>query len=305
MNESVLISWLIVIGIFLLLILIASGIFWLVAKDDLKTYLRQLRKKPVRTIIATICVLILVNILLQLFLHKPFLSIGVLGAIFAGMNLVSAHFSSWWYRTRELNDAELRRIDTELIQEARRNGIRLRVRQAHGENSGGEEKTNAMAVGPLSRKYIFFDAGVFSHMDNDAELSSIVAHELTHHEHNDSLQLTVGVTVCFACLTAVGYGFSALFGTDAILIEIDFIGWIRVVILLFGVFYFGGLKLKRRQENRADCGAVERMGDLELVKEALSSFLISSEGGPIRDFFSTHPSLQKRIDHLDDEFNQN
>lgn len=298
--------WLILKQLIAIAAVIVGGglcVWWLIG-DDLKTCVRQLRKSPVRMTVASIFIIGFVGLSFYLLSVNIFGGLALIGVGFMFATVAAPYISLWFQDLRGLTTDEWSQIDGEITKEIIQNGIQLQVHQNRNGSIGRSENDvpNMTAIGLLpSSKYVFIDEKVFTKLNRD-EFSSILAHELAHHDHNDQLQVVIGIGIGFAFLIGSGYYSQILFPPNIILAGIEF----ETLRIAFGisliVYLIFALWVSRKQEYQADLGAVERMDDPKLVKSALGSFLAERGDDLTGDLLSTHPHPDKRKKQINEKY---
>jgi heat shock protein HtpX len=182
---------------------------------------------------------------------------------------------------------------------------------------------NAFASGLNQRQYaITVTSGLLNNLD-DAELESVLAHELTHIRNGDVRMLVIAVIVagvisffaelCFRLLFRGGLRWRGSAGGDrgkggaglAIVIAIVMIAvaWLLSIVIRFA--------LSRRREFLADAGAVELTknpdaiimslrkiegrGEIEGATSAIMEMCVDNPRQGFADLFATHPSIESRV----------
>lgn len=185
------------------------------------------------------------------------------------------------------------------------------------------EEMNAFATEASKKKsLVAFSDNLLKKMDED-EIAAVAAHEISHIANGDMITLSIVQSVVNALVLLVGiplyaWQMSAIFnGRSSWLgvMGITVIKFIIVSILLF----LGNLVVKafsRKREFEADKLASELLNKESMIKalkalgeesasisygkqvEAYSALKINSPPSGINDIFSTHPSIERRIDAL-------
>lgn len=192
---------------------------------------------------------------------------------------------------------------------------------------------NALSIGGPRNSYVVFDRRLFSLLTIE-ELEGILAHELAHIERRDTFWNTVGVT---AARTVVGVGFLFFFPVVVVLLGIERGGaWIagepnrdmvgladyfqQTVLLFLGavlfLFTLAFYAYSRRQEYAADRRATALTGKPTALARALAKidratnpregllsmlYIHDERNTPRRQWLSTHPPIDERIDRLLEE----
>ncbi|MDD5377126.1 MAG: M48 family metallopeptidase [Candidatus Gracilibacteria bacterium] len=195
-----------------------------------------------------------------------------------------------------------------------------------------DDSYNAFAVGWNPKKaWIVFSRGIIN-MLNKQEIEAVAAHELTHIMNKDGL-LMVAVIVFIGAVAAIGeilVRIAARMKSDSSSGKnggqaqaIMFIVGIVLLILGYLILPLVQLAISRKREYLADAGSVELTHDkLSMIsalqkisqdsviesikKDSVSALCISSPfpktSGLVsrfHEFFSTHPSIENRIELLE------
>src|SRR5215467_801767 len=188
-----------------------------------------------------------------------------------------------------------------------------------------DDSLNAFATGMNDRQYsITVTSGLVQSL-NDAELESVLGHELTHIRNGDVRMLVVAVIIAGVIAFFAELVFRLMFqgglrwrsGRDggdrrgagvAILIALVLIvvAWILSIVIRFA--------LSRRREYLADAGSVELTknpdamisalrkiegrGELASANSAVMEMCIDNPRQGFADLFATHPSVESRVDAL-------
>ncbi len=185
------------------------------------------------------------------------------------------------------------------------------------------DEMNAFATGPNKKNALLaFSDSLLKRMDGDA-IAAVVAHEIAHVANGDMLTLSIvqSVTNSLVMLVSIPLSFikiGALFSD-----KIDWLGYLIISFLKFiivSIFLFlGNLVVKsfsRKREFEADKLASELLDKNSMIKALISlnseassieydksvsayaAMKISSPLSRFGDIFSTHPSIERRIDAL-------
>lgn len=189
------------------------------------------------------------------------------------------------------------------------------------------EFPNAFALGSPDEGFVVVDYRLFRLLD-DAELETIIAHELAHLESHDGLvqtlaytavemvisMVTVALLPVVLLLTGLSRSIAWIRGRP---LEVGLVGWLRRGVAgVVGVLFLSLLLVvrahSRRREFAADERAVELTGHPEALARALRKieraseprgllaqlFVHGDEAGVLTRWLSTHPSMDERIDRL-------
>jgi heat shock protein HtpX len=188
---------------------------------------------------------------------------------------------------------------------------------------------NAFASGLNPKQYsVTVTRGLLQTLD-DAELESVLGHELTHIRNGDVRMLVIAVVIAgvisffgelmFRMFFYSGFGWRRRGGGDgerrgsggalpAILIAIALVAvaWLLSVVIRFA--------LSRRREFLADAGSVELTknpdamitalrkiagrGDLQGANSAIMEMCLDNPREDFADLFDTHPPIDKRVEAL-------
>jgi heat shock protein HtpX len=186
---------------------------------------------------------------------------------------------------------------------------------------------NAFATGMNEKQYaVTVTTGLLAAL-NDAEIESVLGHELTHIRNGDVRMLVIAVIIAgvvsfvaeltFRLLFSGGFRFRSRdsdsdrgrggFGV-AILIALV------LIVLAWVLSLFIRLALSRSREFLADAGSVELTknpdamisalrkiegrGELPAATSAVMEMCIDNPRQEFADLFSTHPSVERRVDAL-------
>src|SRR5438093_5224613 len=188
-----------------------------------------------------------------------------------------------------------------------------------------DDSLNAFATGMNERQYsITVTSGLLNSL-NDAELESVLGHELTHIRNGDVRMLVIAVIIAGVIAFFAELIFRLLFQGGlrwrggrgngdrrgagvAILIAVVLItlAWVLSIIIRFA--------LSRSREFLADAGSVELTknpdamisalrkiegrGELEGATSAVMEMCVDNPREGFVDLFATHPSIQSRVDAL-------
>ena len=193
---------------------------------------------------------------------------------------------------------------------------------------------NAFATGRNADKAVLcVTTGLMSKLENDAELEGVIAHEMSHVAHKDVQVMTIAsfLAIVAALLIRIAF-YGELFGggrgrgnnnQNAALVMLALMA---VSIVVYAVSFLLIRLLSRYRELAADRSGALLTGQPSALKaalikvtgeigkipsrdlrtaEPLNAFFFAPAmslrgGGPsLSSVFSTHPSLQRRLDELD------
>ncbi len=183
-------------------------------------------------------------------------------------------------------DAYLRQLGTRLVQKLPTGGVQYPF-EFHCVN---DKAINAFA---LPGGYVFINRGAIEASDNESQLAGVMAHELSHvalrHGTNQATK---------AMLAETGLGiFGAVFG--------DSTG--GALLTTLGSFTAGGVLLRysRTAESQADVMGTQVLYDAGYDPRAMAQFFEKlegeSKGKNPPEFFSDHPSPERRVERVDEE----
>ncbi|MEA5462682.1 M48 family metallopeptidase [Leptothoe sp. PORK10 BA2] len=149
-----------------------------------------------------------------------------------------------------------------------------------------EDIPNAMVI---PGGYVFVTQGLLDDIETENELAFVLAHELGHYEHRDTLR-SLGRSLVFLSLNSV----LAL-------------GGVQLPPMLTGSISLADLHYSRDQEQRADVYAIEMMHEhYGHLGHSLDFFKRLNESEPdlgavnqVLEWQSTHPLTQSRIEELE------
>ncbi len=183
-------------------------------------------------------------------------------------------------------DAYLTQLGARLVQKLPTGGVQYPF-EFHCVN---EKAINAFA---LPGGYVFINRGAIEAADNESQLAGVMAHELSHvalrHGTNQATK---------AILAETGLGiFGAVFG--------DSTG--GALLTTLGSFTAGGVLLRysRTAESQADVMGTQVLYDAGYDPRAMAQFFEKlegeSKGKNPPEFFSDHPSPERRVERVDEE----
>jgi heat shock protein HtpX len=183
---------------------------------------------------------------------------------------------------------------------------------------------NAFATGMNERQYsVTVTTGLLRHLD-DAEIESVLGHELTHIRNGDVRMMVIAVIIAGAIAFVAelvarlwfynGFGFGRSRSDDregaggaGIAVLIAIVLFVLAYILSFLI----RLSLSRQREYLADAGSVELTqnpdamisalrkiegrGELPGATSAVMDMCLDNPRGGFGELFDTHPSVEKRI----------
>jgi heat shock protein HtpX len=189
-----------------------------------------------------------------------------------------------------------------------------------------DDALNAFATGMNEKQYsITVTSGLLKRLD-DAELESVLGHELTHIRNGDVRMLVIAVIIAgvvsffaelvFRLLFQGGFRWRSSGGDrkgsgGAVFAIIIAVAMIAVAWLLSIVIRFA---LSRKREYLADAGSVELTknpdgmitalrkiegrGELEGATSAVMEMCVDNPRSGFADLFATHPPIESRIDAI-------
>jgi heat shock protein HtpX len=263
----------------------------------------------------------LLTLLSVLFVWLGFALGGQTGALIALGFAAVMNIGSYWlsdklvlriYKAREVTEAEAPELYGVVADLAQRAGLpmpRVCIIPQPGLNAFATGRNPAHAAVAVTE-------GLLAHMDR-AELSGVIAHELSHVKHRDILIGSVAATLAAAISVAGSMArWGAIFGDDR-----------RggSILVVFAISMLAGLAamlvqmaISRSREFEADAGAARLLGDPNPLISALRKLDVAAErlplqanqatahmmivnplrGGGIARMFSTHPNTEERIARL-------
>jgi len=186
-------------------------------------------------------------------------------------------------------DAYLTELGTRLAQKLPTGGVQYPF-EFHCVN---DKAINAFA---LPGGYVFVNRGAIEAADNEGQLAAVMAHELSHvalrHGTNQATK---------AMLAQTGLGiFGAVFG--------DSTG--GALLTTLGSFTAGGVLLRysRTAESQADVMGTQVLYDTGYDPRAMAQFFekleAETKGKNPPEFFSDHPSPERRVERVDEEIDK-
>ena len=184
-------------------------------------------------------------------------------------------------RVRQLGDGELKSRVSELAARAGRRDVRVMI-----SSSTRPQALNAFA---MLRNSVLLTASLV-HSLSKREVDAVVAHEISHFgqfRRNPWAALAIAAVLFQPPLSEV-----LLQAASSVLI----------VALVPLILYFAALRGARKREFAADAGAAALTGDPGAMISALTRISRSNKRplacNPIVEWFSSHPSTEKRIQAL-------
>ncbi len=185
---------------------------------------------------------------------------------------------------------------------------------------------NAFATGRGPRHALIAVTPKIRYLLTDEELEAVLAHEIAHVKNRDMLTMTIGsFAVMIAEVILNNSIFIALFGGDSENNGGGMIAYVAMLAVTFLVYILGTLvtqAISRYREFSADRGSAYITGNPDALIRALKKISGSVDAAPAREkreisgvnsffiipaisgesimeLFSTHPSLEKRIENLE------
>ena len=182
---------------------------------------------------------------------------------------------------------------------------------------------NAFAMGRSQKKAVVCATTGIMNALSPSELEGVMAHELSHVKNRDVLVMTIAsffATVA-SMITQFGFFFGGGFGGDDDDGSPAFLVVLLVSFAVYIISFFLMLALSRYREFSADSGAALVTGrpsalasalmkisgqmqrvpeqDLRAVGQMNAFFIVpTSVKGAVQTLFSTHPSMEQRIERL-------
>jgi Zn-dependent protease with chaperone function len=187
------------------------------------------------------------------------------------------------FKPRSVKSGELHRRSFVL---AKRMGVRLR--RVYVVPSGKSHLTNAFG-GLFKTIGVSDDYGKWL---KGSQLDFVIGHELAHIQQKHALKKLAGLLGLFSLTVGLGFGLPHL--SSAVLTIVPFV----VVFVPLITFY----SLSRRFEYEADRAAAGLTNDPDAAIQALASLYRHTqkpaEYNRFAEFFSTHPSLSRRVEAI-------
>lgn len=181
-----------------------------------------------------------------------------------------------------------------------RNNIKTKKYIFYVYNGTVIKEANVLICGIIPPYSLFISDYLIS-QTTPQELDAIIYHEMGHIKKAHLLIRNIFLLSCYPLLVGVGIIM------DNYLSDINILAGILVMIIIM-VLYGGVLFLfiSRRQEYQADEYAVKKCKDKQIYISALkklqSSNQFLSRKTSARDLFSTHPTIEKRINRINKYF---
>ncbi|MFB6203708.1 MAG: zinc metalloprotease HtpX [Candidatus Nanohaloarchaea archaeon] len=274
---------------------------------------------------ANIRIFALLSVLTGVFLGAGYFFGGtgglVIGLVFAGL----LNFASYWfsdrivlkmYGARPLEKTEAPDLHSSIEQMAEKAGI-----PKPDVYINDMQVPNAFATGRNPEHgVVCVTEGLMNSLDQE-EVEGVIAHELAHIKNRDSLINAVVTTLAGALSVLAEMAFwGAMFGTDEE--GADMIGSLAFMIVVPFIATIVRLAISRGMEYRADSTGVKIKGDRESLSSALKKINSANQGSRYRasrvqeagsnlfienpfsgrkitNVFSTHPSLEDRLDNIE------
>lgn len=232
------------------------------------------------------------------------------------INMFSLLFSYklvlWSYHAKEIEESDNPRL-FQLVREVSQNANLPIPKIA----IASIDTPNAFATGRSKKNaYIVFTAGILNIL-NERELRGVIGHELGHIKHNDILVVTVAATVTSALMVGSRiFGFRAFFderrgGQDLILMVLLILAALGAMMLQLAIsrqreLYADEHSAKINNDAQGLISALQKLENwnakkpIDNVNPATSALFIVNplSGAKIKNLFSTHPPIEKRIDNL-------
>jgi len=147
-----------------------------------------------------------------------------------------------------------------------------------------DDQVNAFAT---MGGYVYITTGLMKFADNEAQLASVVGHEIGHIDGKHLLEQIRADAVRQGLVTATG-------------IDERAIAQIGVELLL-------ARPNSREDEYDADQRGLSMIGDASYAQSAMPDFMqkLADEGGSPPEFLSTHPSPDNRVEALEESIDPN
>ncbi|MEO1353139.1 MAG: M48 family metallopeptidase [Cyanobacteria bacterium J06635_15] len=135
--------------------------------------------------------------------------------------------------------------------------------------------------------YVYVTTGLMEFADNEAQLASVVGHEIGHIDGKHLLEQIRADAVRRGLMTAAGLDSSA--------------------IAQIGVELFLRRPNSREDEYDADQRGLSMIGDADYAQSAMPDFMqkLADQGGSPPEFLSTHPAPDNRVEALEDSIDPN
>ena len=241
---------------------------------------------------------------------------GLVGAFIS--LLLSKQMAKWSMGVQIINPSAVGGAEGELVEMVRRlsNTARIPMPEVGIYES---PEINAFATGPTKkRSLVAVSTGLLNNMDRN-EVEGVIGHEISHISNGDMVTMVLiqGVVNAFAMFLSriISY-----FVSTMVKEEMEYLVRIVLTIVLDIVFSILGsivvAYFSRRREFAADLGSAKIAGKARMIAalkalqrtinapadnrgEALASLKISTHKKGFLHLFSTHPSLEDRIEALE------
>src|SRR6516225_2174000 len=187
-----------------------------------------------------------------------------------------------------------------------------------------DESLNAFATGMNERQYaITVTSGLIANLD-DAEVESVLGHELTHIRNGDVRLLVIAVIIAgvisffaelvYRLLMQGGWRWGSGRGSDRRASGTAFLVALALIALAWMLSIVIRFTLSRQREYLADAGSVELTknpdamisalrkiegrGELVSANSAVMEMCIDNPRQGFADLFATHPSVDSRVEAL-------
>jgi heat shock protein HtpX len=173
-----------------------------------------------------------------------------------------------------------------------------------------QDVPNAFTVGRGQEAVLGITAGLLQRLDR-RELTAVLAHELSHIQHNDMRVLTFAGFIHRMTTLFSGIGQFLLFvNFPLLLMGRATISWSAILLMIAAPTLSGllHLALSRTREFKADLGAVKLTGDpaglafalrkLEQFQSSWLRLLLPGQRLPESAVLRTHPHTQERVERL-------
>lgn len=255
---------------------------------------------------------------------------GQIGMIIAFTLAIAMNMGAWWFSDKlALRMSGAKQVEVDEAPELHRMVEELSVRAnipkptVHIIES---DMPNAFATGRSpSKGAVAVTTGIMQMLNRD-ELAGVMAHELAHIKHRDTLIASVAATIAGAITIiaemaqwALIFGMSGIFGGE----EEDgggigeMIGSLAMIIIAPLVAILIQMAISRSREFSADAGGAQILGDPLPLASALEKlemmanrgtmevnpatsplYIVNPLRGGIAGLFSTHPNTAERIKRL-------
>ena len=175
------------------------------------------------------------------------------------------------YRNQSVNNY-INRIGQELVKKSGRPGIPYTFQVVD------DDSVNAFAT---MGGYVYMNTGLIKKAENEAELASVVAHEIGHIVGRHSLEQMRERAIAQGVLTAAGLD--------------------RSQAVQIGVELAVNRANSRQDELEADRFGLDNLTDAGYAPSGMVSFMekLLEQGSSVPTFLSTHPATEERIERLE------